>query len=52
MTTQGGWAQGVRRSEAARQSLVCGMGVGFICGFIGAGGGMMMLLLLTGASAS
>ena len=29
------------------QSLVCGMGVGFICGFIGAGGGMMMLLLLT-----
>lgn len=29
------------------QSLLCGMIVGFICGFIGAGGGMMMLLLLT-----
>ena len=30
------------------QSLLSGMIVGFICGFIGAGGGMMMLLLLTG----
>ena len=29
------------------QSLLCGMMVGFICGFVGAGGGMMMLLLLT-----
>ncbi len=29
------------------QSIVCGSAVGFICGFIGAGGGMMMLLLLT-----
>ncbi len=29
------------------QSAVCGAAVGFICGFIGAGGGMMMLLLLT-----
>ena len=29
------------------QSLLCGAGVGFICGFVGAGGGMMMLLLLT-----
>ncbi len=29
------------------QSVVCGSFVGFICGFIGAGGGMMMLLLLT-----
>ena len=29
------------------QSLLCGAGEGFICGFIGAGGGMMMLLLLT-----
>lgn len=29
------------------QSAVSGMVVGFICGFIGAGGGMMMLLLLT-----
>lgn len=29
------------------QSVVCGTIVGFICGFIGAGGGMMMLLILT-----
>lgn len=29
------------------QSLVCGVTIGFICGFIGAGGGMMMLLILT-----
>lgn len=30
------------------QSLICGMMIGFICGFVGAGGGMMMLLILTG----
>lgn len=29
------------------QSVICGIMVGFICGFIGAGGGMMMLLILT-----
>ncbi len=29
------------------QSAASGMAVGFICGFVGAGGGMMMLLLLT-----
>lgn len=29
------------------QSVVCGTLIGFICGFIGAGGGMMMLLILT-----
>lgn len=29
------------------QSVACGAMVGFICGFIGAGGGMMMLLVLT-----
>lgn len=29
------------------QSLLCGSMIGFICGFIGAGGGMMMLLILT-----
>ena len=29
------------------QSVVCGIMIGFICGFIGAGGGMMMLLILT-----
>lgn len=34
------------RKKAAVQSIVCGMGVGLICGFVGAGGGMMMLLVL------
>lgn len=29
------------------QSIACGCIIGFICGFIGAGGGMMMLLILT-----
>ena len=29
------------------QSILCGSMIGFICGFIGAGGGMMMLLILT-----
>ncbi len=29
------------------QSIICGTIIGFICGFIGAGGGMMMLLILT-----
>lgn len=29
------------------QSILCGTVVGFICGFVGAGGGMMMLLILT-----
>lgn len=29
------------------QSIICGIAIGFICGFIGAGGGMMMLLILT-----
>lgn len=29
------------------QSIVCGTLIGFVCGFVGAGGGMMMLLILT-----
>lgn len=29
------------------QSVLCGMLIGFICGFVGAGGGMMLLLVLT-----
>ncbi len=29
------------------QSVICGICIGFICGFVGAGGGMMMLLILT-----
>ena len=39
--------QGVSAKKRAIQSLVCGMMIGFICGFVGAGGGMMMLLILT-----
>ena len=39
--------QGVSAKKRAIQSLVCGMLIGFICGFVGAGGGMMMLLILT-----
>ena len=37
---------GTDRQKAVR-SVVCGALVGFICGFVGAGGGMMMLLVLT-----
>ena len=39
--------QGVSAKKRAIQSIICGVLIGFICGFIGAGGGMMMLLLLT-----
>lgn len=38
---------GVSAKKRAIQSVICGMLIGFICGFIGAGGGMMMLLILT-----
>ena len=39
--------QGVSAKKRAMQSVICGIIIGFICGFIGAGGGMMMLLILT-----
>lgn len=39
--------QSVSAKKRAVQSVVCGTVIGFICGFIGAGGGMMMLLILT-----
>lgn len=39
--------QGVSAKKRAVQSIVCGLLIGFICGFVGAGGGMMMLLILT-----
>ncbi len=38
---------GVSAKKRAAQSLLCGVLIGLICGFIGAGGGMMMLLILT-----
>lgn len=37
----------VSAKKRAIQSIVCGICIGFICGFVGAGGGMMMLLILT-----
>ena len=37
--------QGVSAKKRAVQSIVCGLLIGFICGFVGAG--MMMLLILT-----
>ena len=39
--------ESVSAKKRAIQSVVCGVLIGFICGFIGAGGGMMMLLILT-----
>ena len=39
--------QAVSVKKRIIQSIASGIVVGFICGFIGAGGGMMMLLLLT-----
>ena len=39
--------QGVSAKKRAMKSVICGIIIGFICGFIGAGGGMMMLLILT-----
>ena len=38
---------GVSAKKRAVQSMLCGVMIGFICGFVGAGGGMMMLLILT-----
>ena len=46
MTTKETMAQTDPRKRAV-QSVICGVIIGFICGFIGAGGGMMMLLILT-----
>ena len=38
-----------QKSEKTKmiQSIICGIIIGFICGFVGAGGGMMLLLILT-----
>ncbi len=47
MTTKENMEQ-VSARKRAFQSVVCGVLIGFICGFVGAGGGMMMLLILTG----
>lgn len=39
--------EAVSPKKRAIQSVICGCIIGFICGFVGAGGGMMMLLILT-----
>ena len=39
--------QSATAQQKAIRSILCGAMVGFICGFVGAGGGMMMLLVLT-----
>lgn len=46
MTTKEAMAQ-VSAKKRVVQSIGCGVLIGFICGFVGAGGGMMMLLILT-----
>ena len=46
MTTKEAMA-GVSSQKRIVQSILCGIMIGFICGFIGAGGGMMMLMILT-----
>ena len=46
MTTKADMESGSRRAKVVK-SVASGAVVGFICGFVGAGGGMMMLLLLT-----
>ena len=46
MTTKERMAAVSRRTRLI-QSIVCGALIGFVCGFVGAGGGMMMLLILT-----
>ena len=39
--------EGISAKKRAVQSVFCGIMIGFICGFVGAGGGLMMLLILT-----
>lgn len=46
MTTKESMEEKSLRRRVA-ESVVCGVVIGFICGFTGAGGGMMMLLILT-----
>lgn len=45
--TEGKAMEGLPLSKRIVRSVACGAMIGFICGFVGAGGGMMMLLILT-----
>lgn len=46
MTTKDAMEEKSAKTKAI-QSVLCGTMIGFICGFVGAGGGMMLLLILT-----
>ena len=46
MTTKDAMA-GISSKKRLIRSVLCGTYIGFICGFVGAGGGMMMLIALT-----
>ena len=46
MTTKDAMEEKSAKTKAI-QSVLCGTMIGFICGFVGAGGGMMPLLILT-----
>ena len=46
MTTKEARTTKTKRHQIA-ESVICGVLIGFICGFVGAGGGMMMLMILT-----
>ena len=47
MTTKEGMESALSKKQRIVRSVIGGCGIGFICGFVGAGGGMMMLLVLT-----
>ncbi|MCM1485765.1 MAG: sulfite exporter TauE/SafE family protein, partial [Faecalibacterium sp.] len=47
MTTKEGMSEKLTAKQRTIRSLFAGIMIGFICGFVGAGGGMMMLLILT-----
>ncbi len=44
--TDGRPRPGLTEKRRVVESIMCGAGVGLVCGFVGAGGGMMMLLVL------
>jgi len=47
MTTKEGMENALSKKQRIIRSILGGSMIGFICGFVGAGGGMMMLLVLT-----
>lgn len=47
ITTTESKIQSMSRKERLVKSITAGCAIGFVCGFIGAGGGIMMLIILT-----